>query len=172
MILFAMLGPILFLSKLLLEWAPNIHLVGVLVTVYTLTWRVRALIPIYVFVVLTGLYGGFNLWWMPYLYIWSILWLLILLLPRRMPVWLAAPIYSVICALHGFAYGTLYAPAQALLFGLDFRGMIAWIVAGFPYDVLHGVGNLCLSVLIVPLVSLFCRLDHRPLPFRMKKTEK
>ena len=72
-VIFAMLGTVMFVSKLLMEGLPNMHLIGVLTVVYTLVYRWKALCPLYVFVFLTGLYGGFNLWWLPYLYIWAVL---------------------------------------------------------------------------------------------------
>ena len=82
---FAMLGTILFLSKVLMAWAPNIHFVGMLTMTYTLVYRRRALIPLSVYIILTGVYAGFNVWWVPYLYIWTILWGITMLLPRNIP---------------------------------------------------------------------------------------
>ena len=73
MIVFAMLGTIMFCSKILLEVLPNIHLLGMLTMTYTVVFRRKALIPIYIYVMLNGLYAGFNIWWIPYLYIWTIL---------------------------------------------------------------------------------------------------
>ena len=106
-VIFAMLGTVMFVSKLLMEGLPNMHLIGVLTVVYTLVYRWKALCPLYVFVFLTGLYGGFNLWWLPYLYIWAVLWGATMLLPRRMPAWLAPVVYALVCGAHGFLYGTL-----------------------------------------------------------------
>ena len=60
-----------------------------------------------------------------------------------------------VCALHGFLYGTLYAPAQAILFGLDFKGMLSWIIAGLPFDFIHGVSNFFCGALILPMVLVF-----------------
>lgn len=161
LVLFAMLGTLTFTSKLVMEGLPNVHLVGVLTVVYTLVYRGKALYPIYVFVLLTGVYAGFALWWMPYLYIWTVLWGAVMLLPRHMPVWLAPVVYIAVCGAHGFLYGTLYAPAQALMFGLSPKAMLAWIVAGLPWDAVHGAGNLCLGVLIMPLATLLRKLDKR-----------
>ena len=63
--IFAMLVALMFCSKIIMEWAPNIHLIGMFTMVYTLVYRKKALVPIYVFVMLTGLYGGFSAWWIP-----------------------------------------------------------------------------------------------------------
>ena len=84
-----------------------------------------------------------------------------MLLPKKMPDKIAFFIYPAVCALHGLAFGTLYAPAQALLFGLSFKQMLAWIAAGFSFDVIHAVGNLFAGFLILPLVKLIRRLDKR-----------
>ena len=161
MCVFAILGNIMFLSKLLMEFLPNIHLVGTLIVAYTVVYRVKALIPIYVYVFLTGLYGAFNMWWMPYLYIWTILWGLIMLLPKELNPKIGAFIYPIIACLHGFCYGILYAPAPALMFGLNFKQMLIWISAGLYFDLIHGVGNLVLGALILPLTKLLTKLSRQ-----------
>ena len=163
MTVFSMFACLMFCSKLLLEWAPNIHLLAMLTVAITAVYRAKALIPIYVFVLLTGLYGGFSPWWVPYLYIWTLLWGVAMLLPhRRMKPAVSVPVYMVICGLHGILYGVLYAPAQALLFGLDFKGTLAWIAAGAAFDVMHCIGNLAAGTLTLPLIRLLTRLErHR-----------
>ena len=154
MVLFAMFGTIMFCSKILMEALPNIHLLGMFIMVFTLVFRKKALIPIYIYVMLNGIYGGFAPWWVPYTYIWTVLWGVTMLLPRNMPKKVAAVVYPVVCGLHGILYGVLYAPAQALLFGLTFKGAVAWVVAGLPFDAMHGLGNLLSGVLILPLSEL------------------
>ena len=76
------------------------------------------------------------------------------------PKKIAPLVYMVVCSLHGFLYGTIYAPFQALAFGLDFNGMIAWIVTGLPFDIIHGISNFFCGILIVPLVRAI-RLAER-----------
>ncbi len=158
---FAMLGALMFVSKIVMEYLPNIHLLGALTMVYTIAYRKQALIPIYVYVLLNGIYAGFSLWWVPYLYIWTALWGVTMLLPRQMSAKFAVPIYMGVCALHGLFYGVLYAPFQALAFGLDFDGMTAWIIGGIPYDILHAIGNLVAGTLILPLSTTLTRLEKR-----------
>lgn len=156
---FSMLGALMYASKIIMEVVPNVHLLGVFVVTLTLVYRAKALYPIYTFVFLTGIYAGFATWWIPYLYIWTLLWVAVMLLPRRIPRRAQPIVYMIVCASHGFLYGTLYAPAQALLFGLSFQGMIAWIIAGLPWDFIHGVSNFCCGTLIVPLADLLRRAE-------------
>ncbi len=156
MTLFGMLGAVMYCSKIFMEFLPNIHLLGVFTIAFTIVYRKKALYPIYVYVLLNGLFAGFNMWWIPYLYIWTVLWGAAMLLPKKAP----KVIYILLCSAHGFLYGVLYAPAQAIMFGLDLKGMIAWIIAGFPYDCIHGVANLCVGILIMPIVTLLRKLDR------------
>ncbi len=160
MAVFAMLGAIMYASKIIMEFAPNVHLLGVFVVAFTVVYRKKALYPIYVYVLLNGFFSGFATWWLPYLYIWTVLWGAVMLLPRKIPKKVQPIVYMVVCALHGFLFGTLYAPAQALLYGLNFEGMIAWILAGLPWDCIHGVSNFFCGILIVPIVSVL-RLAER-----------
>ena len=158
LVVFAMLGTLMFTSKIIMEALPNIHLLGMLTMVYTVTFGMEALIPIYIYVLLNGIYAGFDVWWMPYLYIWTILWGVTMLLPKNMPKKLAMIVYPAVCALHGFAFGILYAPAQALFWKLDLSGTVAWIVAGFPFDAIHGVSNLLVGMLILPFSELIKKM--------------
>lgn len=151
---FGMLGAVMFASKMLMEILPNIHLLGTFIVAVTVVYRKKALYPIYIYVLLNGIFAGFAMWWIPYLYIWTVLWAAVMLLPKNMPQKIAPIVYAVVCSLHGFGYGILYAPAQALMFGLSFKSMLAWIAAGFTFDVMHGISNLCCGVLIVPLIKL------------------
>lgn len=158
---FAMLGTVMYVSKIIMEFVPNVHLLGVFTITYTLVYRKKALYPLYVYVLLNGIFAGFATWWIPYLYIWTILWGVTMLLPKNIPSKARPFVYMGVCAMHGFLFGTLYAPAQALLFHLDFKGMIAWIIAGLPWDMIHGVSNFFCGILIVPLTKVLRSLENK-----------
>lgn len=159
-VIFSMLGTVMFCSKIIMEFLPNIHLLGMLTMVYTIVYRKKALFPIYVYVLLNGIFSGFATWWVPYLYIWTVLWAVTMLLPKKMPAKAAMIVYPLVCAFHGLCFGTLYAPAQALLFGLNFKQMLAWIAAGFPADIIHCISNFAAGFLILPLVRVLRKMDH------------
>ena len=156
-----MLGTLMFCSKIVMEFLPNIHLLGVFTVLLTITFRKKALIPIYVYVFLNGLFAGFAPWWVPYLYVWTVLWGVTMLLPRNMPDGVAGVVYPIVCMLHGLSFGVLYAPAQALLFGMNLEQTLAWIVAGAGFDVLHAVGDLAAGLLILPLSKLLKKLKDK-----------
>lgn len=84
-VIFAMLGSVMYASKLIMEFAPNIHLIGVFTIAFTVVYRKKALYPIYIYVLLTGFFNGFATWWIPYLYLWTLLWGAVMLLPMDIP---------------------------------------------------------------------------------------
>ncbi|MBD5451166.1 MAG: hypothetical protein HDR25_00855 [Lachnospiraceae bacterium] len=156
---FGMLGSVMYASKIIMELFPNIHLIGVFTVAFTIVYRKKALYPIYTYVILNGIFCGFAAWWIPYLYVWTVLWGAVMLLPRHIPKKVRPLVYMTVCAAHGFLFGTLYAPAQAIIYGLSFPKMIAWIVAGLPFDCIHGISNFFCGILILPIVFALQRAE-------------
>lgn len=151
----------MFGGDIFMEAFPNIHFVGVLIIATTVVYRARALYSIYIYVFLNGLYAGFSMWWIPYLYVWTVLWGMTMILPRKKPLWFSSLMYMIVCALHGLLFGTLYAPVQALMFGFSLEQTLTWISAGLSFDIIHAVGNLCLGTLILPLTQLLLKLEKK-----------
>lgn len=149
---FGMLGSVMYASKIIMELFPNVHLIGVFTVAFTIVYRKKALYPIYTYVILNGIFCGFAAWWIPYLYVWAVLWGAVMLLPRHIPKKVRPLVYMAVCAAHGFLFGILYAPAQAILYGFSFSKMIAWIVAGLPFDCIHGISNFFCGILILPMI--------------------
>jgi len=159
--IFSVLSTMMFLSRVLLQGIPSVHLLGLFIAIITRTYRWRALIPLYGYVLLEGLFTGFSMWWMPYLYIWLPLWGAFMGLGKlELPRKIGAPLYMIVCALHGLSFGLLYAPMQALMFGFSFQATIAWIIAGLPFDIIHAIGNLAAGTMIIPLSTLLKNLDN------------
>lgn len=159
MTLFAMFAALMLALKFLMEVLPNIHPLGMFIMVLTITYRKKALIPIYIYVFLNGLIAGFAVWWIPYLYIWAVLWGATMLIPNNMPKKAKVIIYPVINALFGLSFGILYAPAQAILFNLSFNQAVAWVVAGFSFDAIHAAGNFAIGFLVLPVSELLKKLE-------------
>lgn len=159
--LFAMLGSLTFGAQIAMEAFPNIHLSGMFVILYTVLFRSKALIPIYLYVFLIGVRWGFGLAWIPYLYLWLILWGMTMLIPQGIPRRWKMLLYPAVGALFGLSFGTLYAPSQALLFHLNFEQTLVWIAAGFPWDVIHAVGNAVFCVMVLPLSESLKRFLKR-----------
>lgn len=91
------------------------------------------------------------------MYLWLVLWAGVMLLPKNINPKVRPLVYMCVCALHGFLYGILYSPAQALVFGLSSKGMLAWIAAGLPWDFVHGISNFFCGILICPIIAVLKR---------------
>lgn len=148
----------MFCTQIVMEAFPNIHLTGMFTLLFAVVFRFKGLIPLYIYVFLIGLRWGFSLSWIPYLYVWLVLWGVGMLIPTKIPKKIAAILYPAIGALHGISFGVLYAPSQAILFGLNFHQTLAWIASGFPFDILHAIGNLAFCTLVLPMSVLFQKL--------------
>lgn len=151
LVLLTVFGVLMFATKIVMAVLPNVHLIGMFIMVFTISFRSKALIPTYVYVILEGFYFGFGVWWIAYLYAWPLLWAITMLLPRRMPRKVAMAVYPVVAAFHGLIFGALCAIPQAIVHGFNFEQTLAWITMGLSFDVTHAVGNFCFGLLVLPL---------------------
>ena len=140
LVLYALLGTVMFALKMVLAGLPNIEPVSLLVILYTLTFGRRAFWPIALYVMLEFFAWGANLWTINYLYIWAILALLTHLL-RDMDSLLG---WAVLSGAFGLCFGLLCAPVYWVSGGWAFA--LTWWVSGIPYDLLHGVGNFFVTL--------------------------
>lgn len=149
----AALSAILLIGQLGMAFLPNIEPVSTLIILYTLAYKKQVFPIIYTFVLLEGILFGFGIWWVSYLYIWSILALIVLLL-RKMD---AALLWAVVSGAFGLSFGALCA-IPYLISGGPGAAFSYW-TSGIPYDVLHCAGNFVLTlVLYRPLLTLLRRL--------------
>lgn len=160
-VLLALLAALMCIGDFAMEWLPNVHFVGVFIVVTTVIYRKYAILSIFVYWIVSGFVEGISLWWIPKIYIWAFLWAGVMLIPKHISEKSKNILYVIVCAIHGFlSFGVLYAPAQALIMGLDFKGTIAWIITGLPFDITQCVGNLVLgSLLIYPMTKIIKQTD-------------
>ena len=150
------LSSILLVTQLGMAFLPNIEPVSTLIIVYTLCYKKRVFPIIYTFVLLEGMVFGFGIWWVSYLYIWTILALLVLSLQKMD----SALLWAAFSGAFGLLFGALCAIPYFLSGGL-FAAFAYWS-AGIPYDILHGLGNFVLTlVLYKPLLKLLKYLTSR-----------
>lgn len=161
--IFAMFGAMMFASKVLLEAIPNVHMLGMFTMLFTVVYRAKGLIPVYCYVAIVCVYGGFAPWCLIHLYVWAILWGLTMLIPERLPNGVKAVIYPVVCALHGLSYGFLCGLSQVPIYygGLTVEKLLAYTASGFYFDVIHAIGNFGFGLLVLPLSLLLRKLEKR-----------
>lgn len=166
LVLFSLFGAMMYLTAQV-DLIPNFHPLAMFIAAFTVIYRAKALIPLYVYVFLEGLLGGFNLWWVPYLYVWTVLWAASMLIPRRINEITAGILIIIVTGLHGILFGVLYAPFQCYaVYGGDWGMTWLWIINGALFDTLHLIGNVTSSLLAIPLIRPITRLSGRAYPFR------
>lgn len=147
------LGAILVIGQVGMSFLPNIEPVSTLIILYTLTYKKQVFPIIYTFVLLEGIIFGFGIWWVSYLYIWSILALVVLAL-KKMD---SAVLWAVVSGFFGLSFGALCALPYLVSGGL--YAAFAYWSSGIVFDILHCAGNFVLTlVLYRPLLRLLKRL--------------
>ena len=105
MVTMGFLSAILLIGQVGMAALPNIEPVTMLIIVYTLIYRKQVFYIIYTFVILEGLIYGFGIWWFSYLYIWTILAVIVLLMKKNQSVLM----WVVVAGAYGLAFGFLCA---------------------------------------------------------------
>ncbi len=144
---------VLFALQISMIHLPNIELVSLMVILYTLVLGKRVLNILITFTILEGIFHGFGVWWVSYLYIWPVLAGLTALMKR-----LGAPDwgYGILSCLFGFSFGFLC--SLPYLAGGP-GAMFAWWIAGIPFDIVHGISNLIIGLVLfrpIKRILIFC----------------
>ena len=155
-VLYALLGALMYAGKMALAFLPNIEPVSLLIIVYTLVLGSRALWPMYLYIALEWVTWGISAWSINYLYVWLILFGLTMLC-RHM----TSPLnWALLAALFGLFFGLLCAPVYVFVGGWAYA--FSWWVSGIPYDLLHCIGNFSLTlVLYKPCLNTLRQLHSR-----------
>ena len=147
--------------KLAMQGLPNIEMTSFLLILFTLHFGRLTLLTVPALILIEGALYGFGLWWVMYLYAWPLLTLITYLCRKNDSAFFWAIISGAYGLLFGllcsFPYFFIGASAGGAMMGL--RQMMAWWVAGIPFDLLHGAGNFALMLaLYKPVSSLLRRI--------------
>ena len=150
----AVLSAVLIIGQVGMSYLPNIEIVSLLIYIYTQIYRRKAFFIIYVFVFLEGCIYGVGLWWFGYLYIWSILTLIVLLTGKTQTPVITT---SIILGAYGLFFGFLY--SIPYFFAGGWAAGFSYWVSGIPFDLLHCAGNIAVSLVCYrPVRSLLGKL--------------
>ena len=138
----ALLSAILYVSKVVLEFLPNIELI---VTVFNLFELIQ---------------WGFGTWWFSYLYVWPLLCVITMLLKKLIKEEFL--IWAIVSGSFGLIFGSLF--ALFYLF-VDPKYALAYWISGLPWDVVHCIGNFVLMLILgKPLYKLLKMLNQKVYP--------
>lgn len=149
---FALLAALMVALQVALMALPNVELVSLLTVLYTRRYGKKALIILYVFVLAEGLIYGFGLWFINYLYVWTVLWGLTLLF-RRMED-LAG--WVILLGAYGLGFGLLCAIPYVFIGGPGYA--VSYFISGIPFDLAHGLANAVLAAILLRPLKRLMRL--------------
>lgn len=156
LVLMALFGALLFVAQVALSWAANVELVTLLVLLLAVTYGMRTLISLYLFVLVEGVYYGISEWFINYLYVWLVPLILGVLFRKQTSRWF----WAVLSGLYGLAFGTLCSFPKLLIGGVP--AMLGYIISGFSFDVIHAVSNFLVAFfLFVPLRNVLNDLNRQ-----------
>lgn len=141
-----------------LAFLPNIELVSLLIILFTIYYGWKTLYIIYIFAIVEGLIYGFGIWWINYLYVWTIL-MLITMLFRSM----RSPLFwAILSGAYGLCFGLLCSIPYLFIGGVPMA--IAGIISGIPFDAIHCISNYIIAlVLFKPLYRFLDWINQREL---------
>lgn len=139
----ALLSAILYISKVALEFLPNVEIISFLTIIYTLVFGTEAFIIVTVFNMFELLQWGFGIWWVSYLYTWPLLVMAALILKRIIGEEFV--LWAVVSGGFGLSFGALFAIAYI---PVSSAYAFTYWVSGLTWDVWHGACNFLIMLLI------------------------
>lgn len=154
--LFGILGAMTFGAKYVMSWMPNIEPVSLLVMLFAVTFGVKALFPVYLYVILEILFYGLGTWNFCYLYVWAVLAILALFLKK-----MTHPLgWAILSGVFGLFFGALCGIVDIFIGGFGYA-LAKW-ASGIPFDLAHCAGNFVIALLLfVPMRTLLENLYKR-----------
>lgn len=153
--LIGMMIAVIEVCKFALAGVPNVELTTFWIIMFTLYLGNRIFYVIPAFILIEGAVYGFHIWWIMYLYAWPMLALATMLLRKKNTYFGSAMISCVFGLLFGLLCSIPYIFTGAVDGGLlnGFRVAFSWWVAGIPWDLVHGIANLIIMLVLYYPIS-------------------
>lgn len=154
--LFGILGSLTFAAKYVMSWMPNIEPVSLMVMLFAVTFGIKALFPVYLYVLLEILFYGLGTWNICYLYVWAVLTVLALVMKK-----MEHPLgWAMLSGIFGLFFGALCGIVDIFIGGFGYA-LSKW-VSGIPFDLAHCAGNFVIALLLfAPMRTLLDNLYKR-----------
>lgn len=142
LVVMGVLTAIVFVGQVAFGFLPNIEVVTLLFIIYTLVFGKKVFFMIYAFALLEGFFYGFGMWWINYMYVWSLQALVTMLFRKQH----SAIFWSILSGFYGITFGALCAIPYFFVGGPS--AAFAYWVSGIAYDIPHCIGNVVLCLIL------------------------
>lgn len=158
--LLGMMVAVIEVCKVVMMGLPNIELTTFWIIMFTLFFGKRILFVIPVFILIEGAMFGIHIWWIMYLYVWPLLAFITYLMKKN-----DKPLFwAILSSAFGFLFG-FFCAIPYVVIGTASGGFInglyagfVWWIAGIPWDIVHGIGNFVLMLVLYGPVKKTMRL--------------
>ena len=133
---------LLEVSKRALDSLPNVELITFWFIMFTLFYGKKVILAAFAFTGIDVVFWGPHAWTIMYLYMWPLLILIVNATRKHENVWF----YSILASAYGLSFGFLCSLVYLFIGGPSM--MFTWWIAGIPFDVLHGVSNFFICLLL------------------------
>lgn len=161
--LIGLMVAVIEVCKIALSWAPNVELTSFWIIMFARYFGKRVFFVIPVFIVVEGAMYGLHLWWIMYIYAWPLLAVMAIIFRKSD----SAVSLAVLSGIFGLMFGLLCSIPYIFIGTVDggigngLRTAFAWWIAGIPWDMVHGIANFFIMMIL-----------YRPVSAVMKKTDK
>ncbi|MBQ1901141.1 MAG: hypothetical protein II169_01160 [Lachnospiraceae bacterium] len=145
-----MMVALLEAGKFTLQAIPNVEVVTLLFIVFTASFGLKTILVSFAFTGLETIWWGINTWNVMYLYIWPLLIVYVYLTRKHASVWF----YSISSCIFGLFFGALCSIPYFFIGGPHM--MFTWWIAGIPYDILHGISNFAVCLVLYKPLMYAC----------------
>ncbi len=142
--LIGIMAAIIEVCKVIMAGIPNVEVTSFLIIMFCIFFRGNyfcyILIP--VFILIEGLIFGFGLWWLQYLFAWPVL----AFVASKLYTMDSACGWAIVSGIFGLIFGALCSIPYFFMGGP--ATAFAWWVAGIPWDLVHGVANFIIMLVL------------------------
>lgn len=156
--LIGMMIAIIEVCKVVMAGIPNVEVTSFWIIVFCVCFGKKMFYTIPAFILIEGLMYGFGLWWVQYLIAWPVLGIV----ASRFRNLDSAMGWAIISGIFGLFFGVLCAVPYLFMGGL--KTAIAWWIAGIPWDIVHGVANFVIMIVLYkPMLNVMKKIKGNDL---------
>lgn len=145
-----MMVAVIEVCKVVLMGIPNVELTTFWIIMFSLYFGNRIFYAVPVFILIEGTLFGFGMWWVMYLYAWPLL----AIISRAFHKMDSAVGWAILSGIFGLSFGFFCSIPYFVIGAVDggfvagVQAGFAWFVSGIPFDIVHGIGNFLIMVIL------------------------
>lgn len=149
--------------KVVLMHIPNVELTTFWIIIFAIYFGKKIFFVIPVFILIEGFMFGIGTWWIMYLYLWPMLAITALIFRKNT----SAITWSIIAGAFGLLFGFfgaipyIFIGSAGANLATGLSTAFAWWIAGIPWDLVHGIANFIIMLVLYHPIARIMKLVNR-----------